>query len=546
MQVEGIALLGAVYARVVAGGDNAADEVAERHGDAGHEIGVGSHAVVVKGYARNLGRGLADAVLLESLNLLEPLRADAGGGAHRVVVAQLHLAQVLRAYLGHERARSVKLGLALDGVYLAVNNDALAVDGDGVDVNIGLGQAVAVRAGGVGAAVAGVIARGHVEAHGQLALGDLQGGLALLEHVDEGVDVHGAAGDEVGLGRMAGLGVDADAGNLGHRLAAAVVLKERGLLEPLLAYRAGGYHVIFVLEVGLGGPGGAFRGGEFAAGVEVYLGLHAVEVNVGDGTVSGQGEGACGNIDLGQAVGVGGGVGAGAAVGAALLQIEGVALLGAVYARVVAGVDNAVDEVGKRHGDAGHEICVGSHAALVNSYARNLVGSLADAVLLESPDLLVPLRADAARAAHGVLVVELHLAADLAGEVGGDGAAGVEVGLALDGVYLAVNNDALAVDGDGVDVHVGLGQAVGIRARAGRTAVSGGVGGSHVEAQGQFSLGDLCGIAGLTAGSRFGVCARRGGAVLHHGHAAASQQAYAQKQRKYNCCQLFHFVFTSR
>ena len=345
---------------------------------------------------------------------------------------------------------------------------------------------------------------------------------------------------------MAGLGVDADAGNLGHRLAAAVVLKERGLLIPLGLNLAGPAHVVLVVERGLGLPGGTVLGGQLAAGVEVYLGLHAVEVNVGDGAVGGQGEGARGHIDLGQAVGVGRGVRAGAAVRAALLQIEGVALFGAVYARVVAGVDNAVNEIGERHGDAGHEVGVGGHAAVVNGYARDLVGSLADAVLLESPDLLVPLRADAARAAHGVLVVELHLAEDLAGEVGGDGAAGVEVGLALDGVYLAVNNDALAVNGDGVDVHVGLGQAVGIRARAGRTAVSGGVGGSHVESQGQFALGDLCSIAGFTAGSRFDVCARRGGAVLHHGHAAAGQQADAQEQRKYDCCQLLHFVYTSR
>ena len=174
---------------------------------------------------------------------------------------------------------------------------------------------------------------------------------------------------------MAGLGVDADAGNLGHRLAAAVVLKERGLLEPLLAYRAGGYHVIFVLEVGLGGPGGAVLGGQLAAGVEVYLGLHAVEVNVGDGAVGGESVGARSGVVLGQAVSVRAGSRAAVAQIAVGVQIEGIALLGAVYARVVAGGDNAADEVAERHGDAGYKVGVRRLARVVKGYALHL-GSL--------------------------------------------------------------------------------------------------------------------------------------------------------------------------
>ena len=80
----------------------------------------------------------------------------------------------------------------------------------------------------------------HVEAHGQLALGDLKGGGGgLVQHGDEVVDIHGAAGDEVdfALGDVAVLRVDLSGRNLGDGLADAVLLEEVRLLEPLLAYR---------------------------------------------------------------------------------------------------------------------------------------------------------------------------------------------------------------------------------------------------------------------------------------------------------------------
>ena len=465
MQIQRVAFLRAVHARVVARRYHSGYEISKRHRDARYQVGVSRLAGVVKSYALYLCRGLADAVVLKRYDLLIPLSPNAGGRTHGIVVAQLHLARIVRANLGHKSAAGVKLCLRLDGVYLAVNYHAFAVDGDSVDVDVRLGKAVAISARGMRAAVARVVARRHVESHSQFALGYFKGALALFKHSDEGIDVHRAAGDEVGLGRMVGLSVDADAGHLRHRLAYAVLLKVSGLLIPLGPYRAGRTHVVVVVQVGLGSPGRAFLRSQLAAGVKVYLRLHAVEINVGNSAVGSQGVGASRHIDLGQAVGLGRGVRAGVAVGAALLQIEGVALLGTVHTRVVAGGDNTVDEVGERHGDTSHQVGIGGHAAVVNGYARDLVRSLADAILLESPDLLIPLSADTACAAHRVVVVELHLAENLAGEVGCDCAAGVEVGLALDGVYLAVNNDALAVDGHGVDVHVGLGQAVGIRAR---------------------------------------------------------------------------------
>ena len=135
---------------------------------------------------------------------------------------------------------------------------------------------------------------------------------------------------------------------------------------------------------------------------------------------------------------------------------------------------------------------------------------------------------------------------------GQQGAGGVEAGLALYRVNLAVNYHALAVERYGVDIDVRLGETVGLGAGAGRAAVAGGVGGFHVEAQGQLAFGDFnssgnLSLSGVGAGRGLrGGTYRAGPCPLHHGYAAAGQQADAQKQREKYCCQLLHFDITSR
>ena len=541
LEVESVAFLRAVHTGVLAGLDDAVDEVGERHRDAGDEVGIGGLAVSVEGYALDLGRGLADAVVLEGLDLLEPLGANAGGRAHRVVVAELHLALVDVADGSHERAGGVKLGLALDGVDLAVDDDALAVDGDGVDVDVRLSKAVAVRAGVVGAAVALVIGGGHVEAQRQLALRHLNSadGLALGEHGGEGSYVHGAAGDEVdfALGDVAVLRVHLGRNDVGDGLAVAVVLKGLGLLEPLLAYGRVVAHGVVIAEVGLGGPGRTVGRGQLTGGVEVDLGLDAVEVDVTDGAVGSDGVGRRGGIVLGEAVTIGGGGSAGVAQVAVALEVEGVAFLRAVHTGLVAGVDNAVDEVGERHGDAGDEVGVGSLAVLVKGNALDLGRSLADAVLLKSLDLLEPLGTDAGSRAHRVVIAELHLALVDVADLGHESAGGIELGLALDGVDLAVDDNALAVDGDGVDVDVRLSEAVAVRAGVVGAAVALVIFGGHVEAQRQFSLRHDE-ISGRSL--RLARCGRN--RQLDNGDSAAGKHADTQKQSKCDRSQLLHFV----
>ena len=125
-------------------------------------------------------------------------------------------------------------------------------------------------------------------------------------------------------------------------------------------------------------------------------------------------------------------------------------------------------------------------------------------------------------------------------------AGGVEIGLALDGVYLAVDNHALAVEGDRIDIDVRLREALGFGAGVAGAAVAGGVGGGHVEAHGYFTLGNLEGLfggRGLFAG--YGVGRRGGGPVVNHdsGAAAGGEQAKAQHKRKSDGKRFLHFVF---
>ena len=394
--------------------------------------------------------------------------------------------------------------------------------------------------------MAGGVGGGHVEAQSQLALGNLEGladGAGLGEDVDEGADGHGGAGGEVdlALGDVAVFRVDGDAGDLGDGLAEAVLLKEVRLLEPLLAYRAGLEHIVVVLELGLGLDEGVLLvAGYLALVVEVYLGLDAVELEAGDDAARVEGVGARGGVALGEAVGVGGGVGAGAAVLTAAVQIEGVALARAVALGVLAGAHDAVDEVAEGHGDAGDEVGVGGLSGVVEGDAGDLVRGLAYAVGLESLNLLEPLLGDAGGAAHGVVVAELHLGEDGSGGIGGDVAGSVEVGLGLDGVNLAVDNDALAVDGYGVDVDVRLGETVGLGGGVGGAAVAEGQGRLHVKAHGYLAGGNLKRLAGgglLRSGLRSGLY------YLHDRNSAAGQQADAEQQGKCDCGQLLHFVY---
>ena len=345
---------------------------------------------------------------------------------------------------------------------------------------------------------------------------------------------------------MAVLRVDLSGSNLGDGLADAVLLEEVRLLEPLLAYRRSAAHVVVVLEVGLRGDRHVLLVVRYLArGVDVYLGLHAVELDVGDSAVSRYRVSAGGGVALGEAVALFARGLAGVAHRAHRVQIEGVAFLRAVHARLVAGAHYAGDEVAERHRDAGDKVGVGRLARVVEGYAGNLSRGLADAVGLESLDLLEPLLRNAARAAHRVVVLELHLAQVFGADLGHELAGGVEVDLALNRVDLAVDNHALAVEGHGVDVHVRLGEAVRISRGVARAAVAEGQVGYHVEAHGQLALGDL--KRGVGPGLRGG---RRGNSpfagVLDHGDAAAAQQTDAQKQGKRNCSQLFHLVITSR
>ena len=392
----------------------------------------------------------------------------------------------------------------------------------------------------------------HVEAQGQLALRNHQrlGGRAgaLGEDGDEVVDVHGAAGDEVdlALGDVAVVRVHLGGSNRVDGLALAVVLEEVRLLEPLLAYRGRLQHVVVILEVGLRRDRGVLLVvRDLARGVDVDLRLHAVELDVGYRAVGGDGISASGGVALRKAVALVARGLARIAHRAHGVHVEGVALLRAAHARVIARAHNAGDEVAERHRDARDKVGVGRLARVVQRYVRDLLRSLADAVLLKGLNLLEPLRVDAARAAHRVVVLQLHLAQELSAHRGYKLAGGVKVHLALNGVYLAVDYHALAVYSDGVDVHVRLGQSVGLRRRVGGAAVPKGQVSYHVEAQGQLALRDLDRLAARSLLLGRGAHGSLAG-VLDHGDAAAGQQTDAEKQRKYDCSQLLHYVSTSR
>ena len=345
---------------------------------------------------------------------------------------------------------------------------------------------------------------------------------------------------------MVGLSVNADAGHLRHRLAYAVLLKVSGLLIPLGPYRAGRTHVVVVVQVGLGRPGRAFLGRQLAAGVEVYLSLHAVEVDVGNSAVGSQGVGASRRVVLGQAVSVRAGGCAAVAQITVRVQIQRVAFLRAVHARVVARRYHSGYEISKRHRDARYQVGVSRLAGVVKSYALYLCRGLADAVVLKRYDLLIPLSPNAGGRTHGIVVAQLHLARIVRANLGHKSAAGVKLCLRLDGVYLAVNYHAFAVDGDSVDVDVRLGKAVAVSARGMRAAVARVVARSHVESHSQFALGYFKVSGRRRLGCRLHVRGAAGGRVLDNGYSAASQQADAHEQRKYGCCQLLHFVYTSR